>query len=100
MNSLSFTNKAWEQYLEWQIVDRKIAARVNVLIKDIQRNGFMNGIGKPEALRTMKAYSRRIDEQHRLINENPRLHNGANGTEPHDSYECADMSISLICWYH
>ena len=64
--------------MEWQIVDRKIAARINALIKDIQRNGLMNGIGKPEALRTMKAYSRRIDEYHRLIyeadeNQNPRI---------------------------
>ncbi|MDR3231630.1 MAG: Txe/YoeB family addiction module toxin [Synergistaceae bacterium] len=67
MDSLSFSNKAWEQYLEWLTVDRKIFNRINILIRDIQRNGLMEGIGKPEVLRNLKAYSRRIDETHRLI---------------------------------
>ena len=69
MYNLSFTKEAWEEYLGWQAVDKRITARINALIKDIQRNGFMVGIGKPEALKTRKAYSRRIDEQHRLIYE-------------------------------
>ena len=55
--------------MEWQTMDKRIAVRINTLIKDIQRNGLMNGIGKPEPLRTRKAYSRRIDEYHRLIYE-------------------------------
>jgi toxin YoeB len=69
MYNLSFTKEAWEEYLAWQAADKRITARINALIKDIQRNGFMAGIGKPEALKTRKAYSRRIDEQHRLIYE-------------------------------
>jgi toxin YoeB len=69
MDSLSFTKEAWEQYMEWQMTDRRTAAKINALIKDIQRNGFMNGIGKPEALKTRKAYSRRIDDYHRLVYE-------------------------------
>ena len=69
MNSLSFTKEAWEEYVEWQITDRKIAVRINALIKDTQRNGFLIGIVKPEALKTRKAYSRRIDESHRLVYE-------------------------------
>lgn len=38
-------------------------------MKDIERNGILNGIGKPEALRGNLAglYSRRIDEANRLI---------------------------------
>ena len=66
-DDVTFTMTALQDYMEWQITDRKITARINALIKDIQRNGLMNGIGKPEALKTRKAYSRRIDEYHRLV---------------------------------
>jgi toxin YoeB len=73
-----FTATALRDYMEWQIDDKKIASRINALIKDIQRNGMMNGIGKPEALRGQKGYSRRIDEHHRLVytgdtNQNLRI---------------------------
>jgi toxin YoeB len=69
MPDVTFAPSAWNHYLEWQMTDKKIAAKINALIKDIQRNGFMSGIGKPEALRTHKAYSRRIDDYHRLVYE-------------------------------
>ena len=67
MSKLTFQTGAWEEYLEWQEKDQKIFKRINALIKDIRRNGLMNGIGKPELLKGFKAYSRRIDEYHRLI---------------------------------
>ncbi len=65
---------AWEDYLYWQSKDKKTLKRINLLIKDIDRNGY-DGIGKPEALTgSLKGYwSRRIDEKHRIvyrINEN------------------------------
>ncbi|EDP11618.1 Txe/YoeB family addiction module toxin [Amedibacillus dolichus] len=65
---------AWEDYLYWQSKDKKTLNRINLLIKDIDRNGY-DGIGKPEALTgSLKGYwSRRIDEKHRIvyrINEN------------------------------
>jgi toxin YoeB len=69
MPDITFAPSAWSDYLEWQITDKKIAAKINALIKDIQRNGFMSGLGKPEVLRTRKAYSRRIDDYHRLVYE-------------------------------
>jgi toxin YoeB len=75
MDSLSFTKEAWEQYMEWQIIDKKATAKINVLIKDIQRNGFMSGLGKPEALKTCKAYSRHIDGYHRLVYESDENQN-------------------------
>ena len=43
--------------------------KINELIKDIERNGVLNGIGKPEALKHRKGYSKRIDEKNRLIYE-------------------------------
>ena len=45
----------------------QIAKRINDLIKDIHRSGILNGIGKPEALKGIKAYSRRIDASNRLV---------------------------------
>ena len=41
--------RAWEEYLEWQIQDKKTLKRINMLIKDIQRECH-GGIGKPEPL--------------------------------------------------
>ena len=65
--SNNFSNEAWEQYTEWQLKDRTIARKINELIKDINRNGLNQGIGKPEPLRHRKAWSRRIDHEHRLV---------------------------------
>lgn len=64
---VTFTEIAWQQYLDWLQEDKKTIKRINTLIKDITRNGPMNGIGKPEALKYQKAYSRRIDEANRLV---------------------------------
>jgi toxin YoeB len=41
--------------------------KINGLIEDILRNGFMKGTGKPEPLKYLKAYSRRIDDANRLV---------------------------------
>lgn len=65
--SNNFSDEAWEQYIEWQLKDRTIAKKINELIKDINRNGLNKGIGKPEPLRHRKAWSRRIDHEHRLV---------------------------------
>lgn len=59
---------AWEEYCYWQMQDKKTLKRINVLIKDIQRDSF-NGIGKPEPLKeNLSAYwSRRIDDVNRIV---------------------------------
>ncbi len=61
-----FTSTAWQQYTEWQKEDRKIVKRINDLIKDIDRNGLLQGIGKPETLKYRKMCSRRITDEHRF----------------------------------
>lgn len=66
MNVL-FTPTAWEQYTDWQQEDKKIVKRINELIKDIDRNGPLKGLGKPEPLKYRKACSRRITDEHRLV---------------------------------
>lgn len=59
---------AWEEYCYWQMQDKKTLKRINVLIKDIQRDSF-NGIGKPEPLKeNLSGYwSRRIDDVNRIV---------------------------------
>jgi toxin YoeB len=64
---VSFSEAAFKEYLDWQGQDKKTLVKINVLIQDIQRNGALTGIGKPEALRGRKAFSRRIDEANRLV---------------------------------
>ena len=62
-----WSDAAWEDYLWWQTQDKRTLKRINALIKDIERGGLNRGIGKPEPLRHRKAWSRRIDEENRLI---------------------------------
>ena len=50
--NVNFTPRAWYEYTGWQLEDKKILKRINLLIKDIERNGN-TGIGKPEPLRNM-----------------------------------------------
>lgn len=61
-------DEAWEDYLYWQIQDKKILKRINSLVKDVERNHF-EGIGKPEPLKENLSgfWSRRIDEKNRLV---------------------------------
>lgn len=67
MNRL-WEQDAWEDYLYWQKQDKKTLKRINLLIKDIERNAF-EGIGKPEPLKEdLSGYwSRRIDEKNRIV---------------------------------
>lgn len=65
--SNNFSDEAWEEYTEWQLKDKAIVRKINELIKDINRNGLSKGIGKPEPLKFRKAWSRRIDHEHRLV---------------------------------
>ena len=62
-------DKAWDDYLYWQNQDKKMLKKINDLIKDIDRNGVLDGIGKPEALKGNRTgfYSRHIDEKNRLV---------------------------------
>jgi toxin YoeB len=65
---IHFDPDAWDDFLYWLGADRKIATRIVRLIGDIQRDPF-TGIGKPEPLKgDLSGYwSRRIDDEHRLV---------------------------------
>jgi len=66
--NIVFTPKGWEDYLYWQTQGSKTIKRVNLLLKDIVRGGY-EGNGKPEPLKHeyQGFWSRRIDEQNRLV---------------------------------
>jgi toxin YoeB len=63
-----FVDESWEDYLYWQKTDKKKLNRINELLKDISRTPYQ-GIRKPEPLKYKYSgfWSRRIDDEHRLI---------------------------------
>jgi len=65
---LSWTEKAWEDYLFWQQTDKKRLKRINTLVKAIKREPS-SGIGDPESLKHNWTgyWSRRIDREHRIV---------------------------------
>jgi toxin YoeB len=68
VRSLEFDVAAFEDLAWWIERDRSKALRIVNLIKDVQRDPF-KGIGKPEPLKheLKGCWSRRIDQEHRLI---------------------------------
>ncbi len=81
---LSFSKNAWEEYLSWQVEDKKVLRKINSLIKEIQSSPF-KGSAKPEPLKYELAgyWSRRITREHRLV------------------YKVADNKLTIIaCRYH
>ena len=67
MSKITFAEDAWEEYLYWQTQDKKTLKKINVLLKNIQREPF-TGEGKPEPLKG-GMWSRRINEKDRLVYE-------------------------------
>lgn len=67
MNKL-WLDDAWEDYLYWQMQDKKTLKRINKLLEDIDRNGY-NCIGKPEPLKYGHSgcWSVRIDQDNRIV---------------------------------
>ncbi len=84
MRDLEFDPAAFEDLAWWVRQDRKIALRLIRLIQETQNDPF-GGIGKPEPLRYELAgcWSKRIDDEHRLI------------------YQVTDEKIRILaCRYH
>jgi toxin YoeB len=81
---LEFDPAAFEDLAWWVGQDRQKALRIINLIKDVQRDPF-KGIGKPEPLKheLKGCWSRRIDQEHRLV------------------YQVAEEKIRILaCRYH
>ena len=79
-----FDASAFEDFNQWASGNKKIYRKIINLIKDIDRSPF-SGLGKPEPLKyELQGYwSRRIDDEHRLV------------------YKVTDEAIVIIsCRYH
>ena len=65
---LKWSEQGWEDYVYWKQTDKKIIKRINKLIEDIERHPF-DGLGNPEPLKYNWSgfWSRRIDQEHRLV---------------------------------
>lgn len=84
MKSLEFDAAAFEDLAWWVQNDRNKALRIITLIREVQRDPF-RGIGKPEPLKheLKGCWSRRIDQEHRLV------------------YQVKDERIRILaCRYH
>ena len=84
MRSLEFDPSALEDLAWWVKQDRKKALRVLRLIQETPSDPF-GGVGKPEPLKHELAgcWSKRIDEEHRLV------------------YQVLDDKIRILaCRYH
>lgn len=82
--NIVFTEAAWKDYLWFQEHNRQLLKRINDLIKDAQRTPF-EGLGKPEPLKgELSGYwSRRINDEHRLV------------------YEASETELLIVfCRYH
>ena len=68
MRDIIFKGTAFDDFNEWNKSDKKTFNKLVKLIEETRRNPFM-GTGKPEPLRHQFAgcWSRRINDQHRLI---------------------------------
>ena len=65
---MMWEDRAWEDYLYWQMQDKKTLKRINMLLQDIKRNPF-EGLGKPEPLKhnLQGLWSRRMDDENRIV---------------------------------
>lgn len=64
----AWTDEAWEDFTYWMKQDKRTLRRILLILKDIDRNGYV-GIGKPERLTGDLApyWSRRIDDANRIV---------------------------------
>ena len=84
MRSLEFDPDAFEDLAWWIATDRKRTQRIVRMIREVLREPFA-GVGKPEPLKNALVgyWSRRIDQEHRLV------------------YQVFDTKIRILaCRYH
>ncbi len=84
MKRVVFESSAFDDFTDWSTKNKKVYSKIVRLIRDIRRSPF-TGLGKPEPLRhELQGYwSRRIDDEHRLV------------------YKVTDEAVIIIaCKYH
>ncbi len=63
----NFEDRGFDDYIYWRYNDLKTFDKINSLLKSIERDGILSGLGKPERLKYGAGYSRRIDDTNRLV---------------------------------
>jgi toxin YoeB len=84
MRKITFTPQAYNDYLLWLEIDRKLFLKINNLILEAAKNPSL-GTGKPELLKHELSglWSRRINHEHRLV------------------YSVTDYSVEIVsCRFH
>lgn len=68
MRQLVFEGKAFKDFTNWAVQDKKVFLRIVEILNIIDRTPF-KGIGKPEPLKFNQSgyWSRRINDEHRLV---------------------------------
>jgi toxin YoeB len=68
MKNVNFTEKSYDDFINWSQTDKKLFRRIDQLIKSISRTPY-KGIGKHEPLKHQLAgfWSRKINDKHRLV---------------------------------
>lgn len=68
MRKVAFLARAFDEFNQWAVQDKKIYSKIVSLIKDVNRDPFA-GLGKPEPLKHELSglWSRRITDEHRLV---------------------------------
>ena len=63
-----WSDRSWDDYLYWQNDNKNLLKKINLLIRDIERDPY-NGLGKPEPLKNKLSgwWSRRIDDTNRIV---------------------------------
>jgi len=67
---LTFTRQGLKEYKAWETSNPKTVEKIDDLIADILKNGFLNGKGNPEKLKHYKnpvRFSRTINQADRLV---------------------------------
>ena len=66
--AILYLNDVVEEMIQLSKTDKKTVDKIKKLVRSIERDGLMEGEGKPEKLKSRtNTYSRRIDEKNRLI---------------------------------
>jgi len=68
VRNIVFHAQGWDDFTYWSTADKKVLRRLLRLIEETRRTPF-EGAGKPEPLRRNLSgfWSRRIDDEHRLV---------------------------------
>lgn len=67
MKNVVFRGDSLADLIYWMHNNGRLVDKIFALLKDIDRNGAAQGIGKPEHLKYGDGWSRRINDEHRLV---------------------------------